>query len=81
MPDRQTDRSLEAPEADEYAPEDEPLTVPVEADDADVAEQHLQAGEARERWPESVPVEANEADAADQHWPVRDEQDEDDDYR
>jgi hypothetical protein len=84
MPDRQTDRSLETPEADvadEYAPEEEPPTVPDEADAADVAEQHIRARGAAERWPDSVPTEANEADAADQHWSVRDEQDEDDDYR
>lgn len=84
MPDRQTDRSLEAPEADvadEYAREDEPLTVPDEANDADAAEQHVRARGTGERWPDSVPAEANEADAADQHWSVRDEQDEDDDYR
>lgn len=84
MSDRETERSIETPEADaadEYTREDEPLTVPDEANDADAAEQHLRVRGAAERWPESVPVEANEADAADQHWSVRDDQDEDDDYR
>lgn len=84
MPDRPTDRSLEAPEADvadEYSLEDEPLTVPDEANDADAAEQHVRVRAAGERWPDSVPDEVDEADAADQHWSVRDEQDEDDDYR
>ena len=84
MPDRQTDRSLETPEADmadEYAREDEPLAVPDEADAADVAEQHIRARRPGERWPDTVPAEASEADAADQHRSVRDEQDEDDEYR
>jgi hypothetical protein len=84
MPDRQIDRSIEAPEADvadDYTREEEPLTVPDEANDADAAEQHQRVRDAVERWPDTVPAEANEADAADQHWSVRDEQDEDDDYR
>jgi hypothetical protein len=85
MSDRDAERGLETPEpdaADEYAAEDEPLTVPAEANDADAAEQHVRVRGAAERWPETVPVEANEADAADQHRSVRDDQDdEDDDYR
>lgn len=85
MPDRQTDRSLETPEADvadDYISEDEPLTVPDEADAADAAEQHANPrGTPGDRWPDAVPAEASEADAADQYRPVRDEQDEDEDYR
>jgi hypothetical protein len=58
------------------------MTVPVEANDADAAEQHTRVRDYSERWPETVPVEANEADTVEQHVPVRDEQsDEDDDYR
>ena len=84
MSDRETERGLETPEADaadEYTGEDEPFTVPNEANDADAAEQHVRVRGSAERWPDGVPDEANEADAAEQHRSVRDDQDEDDDYR
>lgn len=84
MSDREDERSLETPEPDEYDvyEADEALTVvPDEANAADAAEQHTRLGGVAERWPDGVPVEVNEADAAEQHWSVRDEQDEDDDYR
>lgn len=84
MSDRETERGLETPEtdaADEWAGEDEPFILPDEANDADAAEQHLRVRGSAERWPDAVPNEANEADAAEQHRSMRDDQDEDDDYR
>jgi hypothetical protein len=84
MSDRDAERGLETPEtdaADEYTRENESFTVPDEADPADVAQQHLPAGESSAYWPEGIPAEANEADAAEQRTPIRDDQDQDDDYR
>jgi hypothetical protein len=84
MSDRDGDPGPETPEADaadEYARADESFTVPDEADATDVAEQHRPAGESAAHWPDGPPAEANEADAAEQRTPVRDDQDQDDDYR
>jgi hypothetical protein len=84
MSDEEIELGVETPEADaaeQYLPrrDGEP---PLEANDADAAEQHTHVRGYSERWPESVPVEANEADTVEQHAPVHDEQlDEDDDYR
>ena len=84
MSDRDAELGPETPETDaagEYTLEDESFTVPDDADPTDVAEQHLRAGESFAHWPDGVPAEANEADAVEQRTPVRDDQDQDDDYR
>lgn len=88
MSDRQPEWGVETPEVDaaeQYSRDDEDsetFSVPAEANDADVVEQHLRAREASGRWPDAVPAEANEADAAEQYASVRDDHlDDDDDYR
>ncbi len=88
MSDRDRELGVETSEADaadQYSRDDEQaagFTVPAEANDADVAEQHARVRGGAGRWPGGVPGEANEADAADQRAAVRDDElDEDDDYR
>ena len=85
MTERDIELGIETPEADAadaYArDDDEPMTLPPEANDADAAEQHARVRDTTERWPDGVPAEANEADAAEQHFSVRDDQLDEDDYR
>jgi hypothetical protein len=85
MSDHDIELSIETPEdaaAEEYASDEEqPLTVPIEANDADAAEQHTPVRDSSERWPDAVPAEANEADAVDQHIAVPDDQSDEDDYQ
>jgi hypothetical protein len=83
MSDRDIELSIETPEddaAEQYADE-QPLTLPAEANDADAAEQRTPVRDSSERWPDSVPAEANEADAVDQHIAVPDDQSDEDDYQ
>jgi hypothetical protein len=84
MSDRDIETSVETPEddvAEQYADDEQPLTLPIEANDADAAEQHTPVHDSSERWPDAVPAEANEADAVDQHIAVPDDQSGEDDYQ
>ncbi len=82
MSENRQEPGIEAPEADvaeQHMPldDDERPEAPVEADEADVVERNARA----RRWPDSVPDEVNEADAADQAISVRDDHQDEDDYR
>jgi hypothetical protein len=84
MTERDIEPSLETPEddaAEQYADNEQPLTVPAEANDADAAEQHTPVRDSSDRWPDAVPAEASEADAVDQHMAVPDDQSDEDDYQ
>jgi hypothetical protein len=84
MTERDIEPSFETPEddaAEQYADNERSLTVPVEANDADAAEQHTPVRDSSERWPDAVPTEASEADVVDQHIAVPDDQSDEDDYQ
>jgi hypothetical protein len=83
MTDRDIEPSIETPEddaAEQYADDERPLALPLEANDADAAEQHTPVRDSSERWPDAVPTEANEADAVDQHIAVPDDQSDENGY-